>query len=52
MPLRGVFRNLSMGGLNFFIFPGGGPQHPLGPENPLTSTYFTGSGGLSPHSPP
>ena len=42
---RGVIRNLSRGGLNFFLFPGGGAQHLLGPENPLKSKYFTGPGG-------
>ena len=32
----------SGGGLNFLIFPRGGAQHLLGPENPLKSIDFTG----------
>jgi len=49
---RSVFRNLSRGGLHFFL-PRGGPHHPLGYENPLKSIEFTGQGGgLSPNSPP
>jgi len=48
----GVFRNLSRKGLKFFFFPGGG-SHPLGHENPLKSTDFTGPGeGLVPIAPP
>ena len=27
------------------ICPGGGAQHPFGPENPLKSIDFTGPGG-------
>jgi len=43
---------LSRGGLKFFLFSGGA-QHPLGPENPLKSIDFTGSGGgLAPITPP
>ena len=43
---RGIFRNLSRGGLHFFP---GGAQHPLGPENPLKSIDFTGPwGSLAP----
>jgi len=41
---RGIFRNLSKGGFNFFLFPGGA-QHLLGPENPLKSIDFTSPGG-------
>ena len=41
---RSVFRNLSSGDLNFFLFPGA--------LKPLKSIDFTGPGGLSPHSPP
>ena len=49
--IRGVFRNLSRGGLKFF-FQGGGSA-PVGHENPLKSIDFTGQGGgLSPNSPP
>jgi len=40
---RGVFRNLSRGGLTSFSFQGGGAQHPLGNENHLKSIDFTGS---------
>ena len=40
--IRGVSRNLSRVGLIFFLFPGGGAQHPLGPENPLKLIDFTG----------
>ena len=41
-----------VGGLIFFIFPGGA-QHPLGPENPLKSIEFTGPGrGLAHIAPP
>ena len=54
LSLRDVFRNLSKGGgLKFFLFPGRGTQHPLGPKNILKAIDFTGpGGGLSPHSPP
>jgi len=38
---RGVFRNLSRGGLKKFLY--------MGPVNPLKSIV---QGGLSPHSPP
>jgi len=52
--IRGVFRNLSMGGAKiFFSSQEGGAQCPLGPENPLKSIDFVGPGeSLSPHSPP
>jgi len=33
------------GGLHFFIFPGGGAQKLLGPENPLKLIDFTGPRG-------
>ena len=33
------------------ICPGGGAQHPFGPENPLKSIDFTGPGGLNPIAP-
>ena len=42
-----------MSGAYSGIFPGGGAQNPLGPENPLKSIDFTGpGGGLAPIAPP
>ena len=52
LSFRGVFRNLSRGGLTFFYLSSGGPLHQLGSENPLKSIDFTRPGRLSPHSPP
>ena len=48
---HGRFQEFVKGGHTFFS-PGGGAQHPLGPDNPLKTIYFTGPGGrLSPNIP-
>ena len=51
----GAYSGICPGGgaWTFFIFPGRGAQHPLGPKNPLKLIDFLGPwGGLSPYSSP
>ena len=50
--IRGVFRNLSRGGLNFFIFPGGGSAPVGGWKPPEINRFHWSWGGLAPIDPP
>ena len=50
---RNIYTIVHITGVYSGICPGGGAQHPLGPENPPEINRFHWSkGGLSPHSPP
>ena len=46
--LQGRIQEFVQGGYIFSFSFQGGTQHPLGPENPLKSIDFTGSGGAYP----